>query len=92
MKNLFSPKVVLILALLAVFVPVTLIEYYVIRHTNGTFMYPLDDTFIHMALAKNLAFYGNWGMNRYAFASASSSPSSVGLRPMIGVPRSIVRA
>ena len=73
MKNLFSPKIVLILALIALIVPVTIIEYYVIRHTNGTFMYPLDDTFIHMALAKNLAFYGNWGMNRYAFASASSS-------------------
>src|SRR6201999_1146667 len=41
--------------------------------THGTFMYPLDDTFIHMALARNLAFHGVWGMNPYAFASASSS-------------------
>lgn len=73
MKNLFTPKLVLILALLAVALPVAAIEYYVMRHTNGTFMYPLDDTFIHMALAKNLAFYGNWGMNSQEFASASSS-------------------
>jgi len=72
-KNLFSPKIVLILALAAVAVPVAAIEYQVIRHTNGAFVYPLDDTFIHMALAKNLAYYGNWGMDRYAFASASSS-------------------
>jgi len=73
MKNLFSPKIVLFLALIAVLIPVTAIEYSVLRQTNGTFMYPLDDVFIHMALAKNLAGYHNWGISRYEFASASSS-------------------
>jgi hypothetical protein len=73
MKKLFSPATVLILALVVVAVPVAVIEYAVLRHTGGTFLYPLDDTFIHMALARNLAFHGNWGMNPYAFASASSS-------------------
>ena len=57
----------------AVFVPVAVIESYVLQHTGGTFMYPLDDTFIHMALARNLSYHGNWGMNPYEFASASSS-------------------
>jgi hypothetical protein len=73
MKNLFSPKLVLILALAAVALPVAAIEYFVLRQTNRSFLYPLDDTFIHMALARNLALYGNWGMNPYEFASASSS-------------------
>ena len=73
MKRIFSPATVLILALSALVLPVAAIEWYVMRHTNGTFMYPLDDTFIHMALARNLAFHGTWGMNPYAFASASSS-------------------
>ena len=73
MKKLFSPATVLILALAALVLPVAAIEWYVLRHTNGTFMYPLDDTFIHMALARNLAYHGVWGMNPYAFASASSS-------------------
>ncbi|HEV2480086.1 MAG TPA: hypothetical protein VGS79_10475 [Puia sp.] len=71
--KLFSPATVLILALAALVLPVAAIEWHVLRHTNGTFMYPLDDTFIHMAMARNLAFHGVWGMNPYAFASASSS-------------------
>lgn len=37
-------------------------------------MYPLDDTFIHMAVAKNLALHGNWGVTGDEFQSASSSP------------------
>lgn len=73
MPKIFSPATVLILALGALVLPVAAIEWYVLRHTSGTFMYPLDDTFIHMALARNLAFHGVWGMNPYAFASASSS-------------------
>lgn len=73
MPKLFSPSTVLILALVALVLPVAAIEWHVLRHTNGTFMYPLDDTFIHMALARNLAFHGVWGMNPFAFASASSS-------------------
>jgi hypothetical protein len=73
MKNFFSPKLVLILAIAAAGLSVAVIEYYVLRRTNGTFTYPLDDTFIHMALAKNLAFYGNWGIGPQDFASASSS-------------------
>ena len=73
MKKQISPATVLILALAAVVVPVAGIEVYVLGHTGGTFLYPLDDTFIHMALARNLSFHGNWGMNPYEFASASSS-------------------
>jgi hypothetical protein len=73
MKNLFSPKIVLFLVIVAVALPVTAIEYSVLRQTSGTFMYPLDDVFIHMALAKNLANYHNWGISQHEFASASSS-------------------
>src|SRR5258706_16460881 len=73
MKNLFSPKIILFLVIVAVALPVTAIEYSVLRQTSGTFMYPLDDVFIHMALAKNLANYHNWGISQHEFASASSS-------------------
>src|SRR5579872_2269757 len=73
MKKIFSPATVLILVLSALVLPIAGIEWYALRHTQGNFMYPLDDTFIHMALARNLAFHGVWGMNPYAFASASSS-------------------
>ncbi len=73
MKRSLSPSTVLILAVAAVLLPVAVIEFYVLRHTGGTFMYPLDDTFIHMAVAKNLAFQGNWGIGGHEFESASSS-------------------
>ena len=73
MRSDLSPGIVLTLAIVALALPVTVIESHVLRNTGGTFLYPLDDTFIHMALARNLSFYGNWGMNPHAFASASSS-------------------
>jgi hypothetical protein len=57
--------------ILVVFLPVVFIEAKVFQYTNGVFMYPLDDTFIHLEIAKNLKG-GNWGINN-EFASASSS-------------------
>lgn len=43
-------------------------------HLNGRLVYPLDDPYIHMSLARNLAFVGVWGVHGNEFASASSSP------------------
>jgi hypothetical protein len=45
-----------------------------LRKTNGVFSYPVDDTFIHMAVAKNQAVHGNWGINPDEWVSTSSSP------------------
>jgi hypothetical protein len=42
--------------------------------TNGRFIYPLDDTYISMALAKNLAQHGIMGLTRYEFCASSSCP------------------
>jgi hypothetical protein len=41
---------------------------------TNTFCYALDDSFIMMALAKNLAFHDTWGLTRYQFSSTASSP------------------
>ncbi len=41
---------------------------------HGHFGYPMDDTYIHMAIAKNFALHGVWGVTRYAFSSSTSSP------------------
>jgi hypothetical protein len=41
---------------------------------DGHFGYPIDDTYIHMAMAKNFALHGVWGVTRYAFSSSTSSP------------------
>jgi hypothetical protein len=43
------------------------------RHT-GFMTYPLDDTYITMAIAKNFALHGVWGITRKGFSPASSSP------------------
>jgi len=67
------PHLVLPLALGALFIPLILIIGKVIRATGGSFMYPLDDPFIHMTIAKTLAFQGNWGIAGHEFESASSS-------------------
>lgn len=62
---------VFLFGILVLFLPVVFIEFKVLRYTNGVFMYPFDDTFIHLQIAKNLT-QGHWGINN-GFASASSS-------------------
>lgn len=42
--------------------------------TEGRYIYPLDDTYITMAMAKNLSQHGVWGITRYEFSSSSSTP------------------
>lgn len=46
----------------------------VLMQTGGHFCYPLDDTFIHLSIAKNFALHGVWGINAQEFSAASSSP------------------
>jgi hypothetical protein len=49
--------------------------YLVVKgQTGGLFVYPLDDSYIHLALARNLALHHVWGIEPARFASASSSP------------------
>jgi hypothetical protein len=42
--------------------------------TGGHLAYALDDAYIHMALAKNLALHGVLGATPFEFTSATSSP------------------
>lgn len=58
--------------LAVLFLPVCFIVGKVLNYTNGVFMYPYDDTFIHLTIADNL-LNGSWGINDHEFASASSS-------------------
>jgi hypothetical protein len=41
---------------------------------QGRLIYPLDDTYIHMSIAKNAVLHHVWGVTRYEFTSSTSSP------------------
>jgi hypothetical protein len=43
-------------------------------NNSGKFIYPLDDTYIHLSIAKNIAFSNNFGITSHEFSSSSSSP------------------
>jgi hypothetical protein len=72
--KIFTSKnniLVLLFGIVILFLPIIFIEFKVLQYTNGVFMYPFDDTFIHLQIAKNLT-QGHWGISNN-FASASSS-------------------
>ncbi|HEX4021073.1 MAG TPA: hypothetical protein VHX63_08015 [Acidobacteriaceae bacterium] len=46
----------------------------VVHQNEGHFVYPLDDTYIHLSIARNLVQHHVWGVTPYQFSSASSSP------------------
>ena len=60
-----------------------------VRQNNGRLVYALDDPYISMSIARNLAEHGVWGVSRHEFTSASSSilwPLLLGLCDRLGWP------
>ena len=66
-------RLVMPIAILAFLIPICIIEMQVMSYTKGVFVYPLDDSFIHMSISKNLVSNNTWGVSPHEFASASSS-------------------
>lgn len=44
-----------------------------LRQNGGQIVYALDDAYIHMAIAKNFALHGIWGVSSDHFSSSASS-------------------
>jgi hypothetical protein len=55
-------------------VTVGVVSSIIILRENGHLVFALDDPYIQMAMAKNFVLHGVWGITRYGFTSASSSP------------------
>lgn len=44
-----------------------------LRQNGGNFTYAADDPYIEMAMARNFAEFGDWGVTRYGFTSSAST-------------------
>ncbi len=63
--------------LLIIFVVLAALIYYNIQAVSvfaGRYIYPLDDAYIHLSMARNFAEAGTWGITQYEFSSTTSSP------------------
>lgn len=50
-----------------------LLGFLAAQQTGGTFIYPLDDAYIHLSLARSLSQHGVWGVTPHEFSSVASS-------------------
>ena len=73
MKNTLARYWPLVVAVLVLWLAVSAVLVLSLRQTHGTLAYALDDAYIHMAVAKNLALHGVFGATRHEFSSSSSS-------------------
>lgn len=65
------------LTLLLIVLILGLLIFYNIQSVTGfagRYIYPLDDAYIHLSMAKNFAEFNVWGITQYEFSSTTSSP------------------
>ena len=63
----------LIITIIILWLTVALLLAVSMKQNHGHLIYAFDDPYIHMAMAKNFAQHGVWGISRYEFSSSSSS-------------------
>ncbi|MFC4164565.1 EpsG family protein [Epilithonimonas zeae] len=65
------------ITLLIIFLILGLLIFFniqVVMDFAGRYIYPLDDAYIHLSMAKNFAEFQTWGITQYEFSSTTSSP------------------
>ncbi len=71
MKKTYSKYFIAVLVVFTAFTAYFI--FHSIYQNDGHFIYPLDDTYIHMSIAKHFAQEGVWGLTSHEFSSGSSS-------------------
>ncbi len=74
MNSKIIKSTILILSIVLYFFLLCNLHQSILGYVNNNFTYPLDDSYIHLAIAKNIVEHGVWGINSDEFSSASSSP------------------
>ena len=74
MRNRIETHWPIIVALITLWVTMTMLISSSLQQTGGHLIYVLDDAYIHMAMAKNIVQHGVYGVTQYEFSSSSSSP------------------
>jgi hypothetical protein len=72
--SLAKPRYVCLVILIPLYTLLCALLMWINVRQTGTFVYALDDAYIHMALAKNLAAHGIFGLTQEGFTGCSSSP------------------
>ena len=73
MISFFKKHFVLPLSILILWLLFALMLVVSLHDNQNHLVYSLDDAYIHMAMAKNYALYGIWGITKYEFTPCSSS-------------------
>lgn len=73
MRSSVGKHLPLIMTITILWLTVAVLSILSIKQNQEHLVYALDDPYIHMAVAKNFAQHGVWGVTRFAFSSSSSS-------------------
>ena len=73
MKKDQGKFIALIIAILSMWILITLFLNSSFLKTEGKLVYSHDDAYIHMTMAKNFSQHGVWGVTKREFSSSSSS-------------------
>lgn len=67
-KNFILSAITFVSALLIIYNIMVVLQF------APRYIYPLDDAYIHLSMAKNFADFSVWGITQYEFSSTTSSP------------------